>query len=107
MRLPIAPDGDAATRDLVGDSPHIPTFARRVAAHHIIMSSIFAPCPLSHRRLEDFDLHKELYRGKSSLLYMATDKLSGQQVALKLYRKRKLSTLNRSELPSGLGGEVS
>ena len=48
-----------------------------------------------HRRLEDFDLHKELYRGKSSLLYMATDKKSGQQVALKLYRKRKLSTLNR------------
>jgi len=46
-------------------------------------------------RLEDFDLHKELYRGKCSLLYMATDKQSGQQVALKLYRKRKLSTLNR------------
>jgi aurora kinase len=48
------------------------------------------------RRVEDFDLHKELYRGKTSLLYMATDKKSGMQVALKLYRKRKLSTLNKS-----------
>ncbi len=47
------------------------------------------------RRVEDFELHKELYRGKTSLLYMATDKKSGTQVALKLYRKRKLSTLNR------------
>jgi aurora kinase len=45
--------------------------------------------------VEDFDLHKELYRGKTSLVYMATDKQSGVQVALKLYRKRKLSTMNR------------
>ena len=64
------------------------------------------------RRLEDFDLHKELYRGKSSLLYMATDKQSGQQVALKLYRKRKLSTLNRCEgrgegMHATAGGEES
>jgi len=49
-------------------------------------------------RVEDFDLHKELYRGKTSLLYMATDKKSGIQVALKLYRKRKLSTLNRYQV---------
>ncbi len=47
------------------------------------------------RRLEEFDLHKELYRGKSSLLYMATERASGMRVALKLYRKKKLSTLNR------------
>lgn len=49
-------------------------------------------------RVEDFELHKELYRGKTSLLYMATDKRSGMQVALKLYRKRKLSTLNRYQV---------
>jgi len=49
----------------------------------------------ARRRVEDFDLHKELYRGKTSLVYMATDKQSGVQVALKLYRKRKLSTMNR------------
>jgi aurora kinase len=45
--------------------------------------------------VEQFELHKELYRGKTSLLYAATDKQSGIQVALKLYRKRKLSVLNR------------
>eukprot|EP00195_Chlamydomonas_chlamydogama_P004613 CAMPEP_0202918608 /NCGR_PEP_ID=MMETSP1392-20130828/73875_1 /ASSEMBLY_ACC=CAM_ASM_000868 /TAXON_ID=225041 /ORGANISM="Chlamydomonas chlamydogama, Strain SAG 11-48b" /LENGTH=478 /DNA_ID=CAMNT_0049611715 /DNA_START=294 /DNA_END=1727 /DNA_ORIENTATION=+ len=49
-------------------------------------------------RVEDFELHKELYRGKTSLLYMATDRKSGIQVALKLYRKRKLSTLNRYQV---------
>eukprot|EP00798_Chlamydomonas_sp_ICE-L_P023019 gene23019-30213_t len=49
-------------------------------------------------RVEDFDLHKELYRGKTSLLYSATDKKSGVQIALKLYRKRKLSILNRYQV---------
>jgi hypothetical protein len=60
-------------------------------------ANIMATPPRAHhcRKLEDFDLHKELYRGKSSLLYMATEKKSGMQVALKLYRKKKLSTLNR------------
>lgn len=53
------------------------------------------PHNCARRRVEDFDLHKELYRGKTSLVYMATDKQSGIQVALKLYRKRKLSTMNR------------
>ncbi|GLI64198.1 hypothetical protein VaNZ11_007390 [Volvox africanus] len=48
--------------------------------------------------VEQFELHKELYRGKTSLLYMATDKISGVQVALKLYRKRKLSVLNRYQV---------
>ncbi|KXZ50131.1 hypothetical protein GPECTOR_17g1004 [Gonium pectorale] len=48
--------------------------------------------------VEQFELHKELYRGKTSLLYMATDRISGVQVALKLYRKRKLSVLNRYQV---------
>ncbi len=78
-----------------------------------------------HRHLDDFELHKELYRGKSSLLYLSTEKRSGlqvanrfgsvlpgfdlqplfhshhsptPQVALKLYRKRKLSLLNRYQV---------
>lgn len=51
--------------------------------------------PLTYRRVDDFELHKELYRGKTSLLYSATDRGSGIPVALKLYRKRKLSILNR------------
>ena len=37
---------------------------------------------------------KQLYRGKASLLYRATCRHSNQPVALKLYRKHKLSTLN-------------
>ncbi|MEW5298547.1 MAG: hypothetical protein WDW38_000717 [Sanguina aurantia] len=49
-------------------------------------------------RVEDFELHKELYRGKTSLLYQATDRKSGTMIALKLYRKRKLSTLNRYQV---------
>ncbi|EFJ51649.1 aurora like protein kinase [Volvox carteri f. nagariensis] len=53
---------------------------------------------LARRHVEQFELHKELYRGKTSLLYMATDKISGVQVALKLYRKRKLSVLNRYQV---------
>ena len=37
---------------------------------------------------------KQLYRGKASLLYRATCRASRQPVALKLYRKHKLSALN-------------
>lgn len=37
---------------------------------------------------------KQLYRGKLSIVYSAVDRQSGRQVVLKLYRKRKLSTLN-------------
>lgn len=45
-------------------------------------------------RVEDFHLHKQLYKGKASLLYSATCRLSGLPIALKLYRKEKLSNLN-------------
>jgi aurora kinase, other len=44
--------------------------------------------------VDDYDLVKQLYRGKASLLYRATCRHSNQPVALKLYRKHKLSTLN-------------
>jgi aurora kinase, other len=46
------------------------------------------------RRVEDYDLHRQVYRGKASLLYAASCKFSGLPVALKLYRKHKLSDLN-------------
>jgi hypothetical protein len=46
------------------------------------------------RCVDDYDLVKQLYRGKASLLYRATCRHSNQPVALKLYRKHKLSTLN-------------
>jgi hypothetical protein len=45
-------------------------------------------------RVEDFELHRQVYKGKASLLYRATCRLSGLPVALKLYRKARLSTLN-------------
>ena len=46
------------------------------------------------RSLDDYDLEKQLYRGKASLLYSATCRHSGLRVVLKLYRKHKLSELN-------------
>lgn len=50
--------------------------------------------PDLRRCVDDYDLVKQLYRGKASLLYRATCRHSNQPVALKLYRKHKLSTLN-------------
>ncbi len=44
--------------------------------------------------MEDFELQKQLYKGKASLLYKAVCKVSGMFVALKLYRKARLSQLN-------------
>ena len=49
---------------------------------------------LAVRRVEDFDLHKRLYQGKASLLYSATCKKSQIPVAVKVYRKARLSELN-------------
>ena len=48
----------------------------------------------SLRNVEQFDLHERVYKGKSSRLYSATDRKSGTPIALKLYRKDKLSALN-------------
>ena len=45
-------------------------------------------------RVEDFELHKQLYKGKASLLFRASCRVSGLAVALKLYRKARLSALN-------------
>lgn len=49
------------------------------------------------RRVEQFKLHKQVYEGRTSRLFLATDRQSGVPVALKLYRKRKLTELNRCE----------
>lgn len=46
------------------------------------------------RAIGDYELHKQLYKGKASVLYSATCKQSGIHVALKLYRKPRLSDLN-------------
>lgn len=39
-----------------------------------------------------------LYKGKASLVYLATDNMSDDAVVLKLYRKSKLNTLNRYQV---------
>lgn len=48
----------------------------------------------SCRGVEQFELQKQLYRGKASVLFRALCRQSGTVVALKYYRKRKLSNLN-------------
>ncbi|KAK9861181.1 hypothetical protein WJX84_005607 [Apatococcus fuscideae] len=48
----------------------------------------------SHWCVEDYELSKQLYKGKASLLFAATCQRSRMPVALKLYRKSKLSDLN-------------
>ena len=44
------------------------------------------------RSVEQFDLHKRVYAGKTSRIYTATDRQSGTPVALKIYYKAKLIT---------------
>jgi len=51
--------------------------------------------PGEHRHIDDFELGRELYRGKSSLLYKAVHKASGEAVAMKMYRKKRLTVLNK------------
>lgn len=48
--------------------------------------------------MDQFQLHKQVYEGRTSRLFFATDKQSGMPVALKLYRKRKLTALNRIQV---------
>ena len=90
-----APSGAAPDADGYGPDPlrltKAPCAPRTVA--------ITPLCPPSMMRegvwsLADYDLHKQLYKGKASLLYSAPCKSSGLRVALKLYRKARLSELN-------------
>ena len=84
------PDADG-----YGDDPvrltRPPCAPRTLAVTPLCPPSMARPGPW---RLEDYDLHRQLYKGKASLLYSATCKLSGARVALKLYRKARLSELN-------------
>lgn len=72
---------------LAGWQPHLSTSA---LTSLWCFSTVLNP----RRCVDDYDLVKQLYRGKASLLYRATCRHSNQPVALKLYRKHKLSTLN-------------
>ena len=65
---------------------HFPWSLQQLAAH--------CSPHLGCRAIGDYELHKQLYKGKASVLYSATCKQSGIHVALKLYRKPRLSDLN-------------
>ena len=54
--------------------------------------------PTMHRdvwRIDDFELHDLLYKGGNSRCYNATDRLSGFTLAVKVYRKKHLTKMNR------------
>jgi aurora kinase len=51
--------------------------------------------------MASFEVLKELYRGRSSAVFYASHCASSTPVALKLYKKRRLSTLNRCAAARG------
>lgn len=59
-------------------------------------------CPPAMRRdnyqLEDFIIHRDLGTGHVSVVYLVEDKLTGVVCALKAYRKKKLTPLNRRQV---------
>ena len=52
---------------------------------------------LMFRRLDQLELCESIYAGRASNVYVARDKQTGMEVALKMYRKKKLSALERWE----------
>ena len=59
-------------------------------------------CPAGMRRddyqLEDFIIHKDLGTGNVSVVYLVEDRATGLLCALKAYRKKRLSALNRRQV---------
>lgn len=59
-------------------------------------------CPAALRRdswcVSDFDLRALLYNGNISMVYHAVDKRSGITVALKLYKRYKLTLIERHQV---------
>ncbi|KAI7842591.1 hypothetical protein COHA_003695 [Chlorella ohadii] len=88
--------GPTVGRPLLPDHP--PLLHRDKYGEHTVWVS--PDCPRAMERsnghwcLSDFALNKQLYKGKASTLYQATDKVSSTVVALKSYSKRRLSDLN-------------
>lgn len=86
MELPQAPTNPQAAR----------IHSNLEEARTVLVTAICPPCMqrLGPWRVEDFDLTKQLYKGKASLLFQGTCCISGTPIALKLYRKSRLSALN-------------
>ena len=45
--------------------------------------------------MDQLELCESIYTGRASMVYSARDKQTGMEVALKMYRKKKLSALER------------
>jgi len=54
--------------------------------------------PCLCRSVNDFDLRAIMYHGNMSIVYHAVDKRSGITVALKLYKRYKLSAIERHQV---------
>jgi aurora kinase len=61
-----------------------------------------ATTPFSYRSVYDFDLRSVMYHGVMSIVYHAVDKRSGITVALKLYKRHKLSAIERHQVHCSL-----
>lgn len=59
-------------------------------SHHVEHS-----CDIAHRSIGQFSLHEQIYKGKTSRVYTATDKLSLLHVVIKYYKKDRLTPLNK------------
>lgn len=54
--------------------------------------------PTDRRCVSDFDVRALLYNGNISMVYHAVDKRSGITVALKLYKRAKLTVIERHQV---------
>lgn len=61
-----------------------------------------AHCPSELKRscwlAADFEVRRLVYNGRTSLVYHAVDRRSGISIALKLYRRSKLSDIERVQV---------
>lgn len=51
-----------------------------------------------HYQLEDFVIHRDLGTGHVSVVYLVEDRATGVVCALKAYRKKRLTALNRRQV---------
>jgi aurora kinase len=66
------------------------------------MISVTPYCPEALRReqwhVDQLELRKRVYEGQNSLVYHAIDRRSGISIALKLYRRERLTDIERYQV---------
>eukprot|EP00197_Chlamydomonas_leiostraca_P009590 CAMPEP_0202861950 /NCGR_PEP_ID=MMETSP1391-20130828/3158_1 /ASSEMBLY_ACC=CAM_ASM_000867 /TAXON_ID=1034604 /ORGANISM="Chlamydomonas leiostraca, Strain SAG 11-49" /LENGTH=688 /DNA_ID=CAMNT_0049541413 /DNA_START=154 /DNA_END=2220 /DNA_ORIENTATION=- len=74
----------------------------RVSAYESVTLAVASHCPSALKRskwcVSDFDLRALMYNGNISMVYHAVDKRSGITVALKLYKRHKLTVIERHQV---------